>query len=118
LSSADVIVALGKDKTIVELGSFADLHRAGGYVQELLESHAKAASHADTTPSPDRKEPETVKQSKVVAKTAEEAEDKRRQLGDLAVYSYYFGSIGAGFLIALIFFELLWAFFSTFPSES
>jgi hypothetical protein len=51
-----------------------------------------------------------------IAKEVIEQEDRRRQLGDATVYKYYFSSVGTVLVVLMIVFELLWTFFSTFPS--
>ncbi|TIC95348.1 ABC transporter C family member 8 [Colletotrichum higginsianum] len=49
-------------------------------------------------------------------KAVEEQDDKRRQLGDWSVYGYYFGSVGTVLVAIMLFLQVTWAFFSTFPT--
>jgi len=119
MPSADLIVALGKDGTVTEQGSFVHLSRSGGYVEELLRSHAESSNDSESPASAiSTKEELPQKRSTMPAKVpAAKPEDKRRQLGDFTVYRYYFGSIGTPLLAVLILLELLAAFFSTYPSQ-
>ena len=118
MPSADLIIALGKDGVMTEQGSFTDLSHSGGYVEELLRNHADLSTHSESSPSVAAVESELAgKKAPGSAKAVAKPEDKRRQLGDITVYRYYFGSIGTVFLVVLILLELLAAFFSTYPSE-
>lgn len=118
LPSADLIIALDKDKNIPESGSFEQLRSSGGYVQGLLVGHGDDANN-DITPAEPEKESDKTTTPSVIksAKGAAKQEDKRRQIGDLTVYMYYFGNVGFFATLAFVFTELAWAFFSTFPSS-
>jgi ATP-binding cassette, subfamily C (CFTR/MRP), member 1 len=118
MSSADLIVVLSQDGKVAEQGKFSDLCHAGGYIQELVAIQASNPSHSDGASV------ETVDEAASAAQQvknrnipAAQMEDKRRQLGDFTVYKYYFGSIGIALVSILIIIELMWAFFSTFPSK-
>ncbi|TQN69569.1 ABC transporter gloK [Colletotrichum shisoi] len=115
LSRADMIFTLGDGK-IAEMGSFEKCRNAGGYVGNLVASgprsrdedkaqQEKTANETTSQVIPERK-----------AKAVEEQVDKRRQLGDWSVYGYYFGSVGTVLVAIMIFLQVTWAFFSTFPT--
>jgi ATP-binding cassette subfamily C (CFTR/MRP) protein 1 len=98
LSYSDHIIALSGDGQIMEQGSFQQLRNAGGYVQSLAarikseeSSTAKEKNlHTSTKPEPAKSDDE------------EEIEELNRQTGDLALYKYYFSSIG--WLATILFF--------------
>ncbi|KAK1640158.1 ATPase-like protein [Colletotrichum phormii] len=103
LPLADHIIALGVDCTVVEQGSFADLQTNGKYVQSLK------IQEAETTPEG---KTQTVTQ---VSDLAEEP-DKARQLGDVAVYRHYFGSMARWVIAVFIFWCCAYAFCMNFPT--
>ncbi|KXH60239.1 hypothetical protein CSAL01_11379 [Colletotrichum salicis] len=116
LSQSDMIIALESGK-IAEKGSFEDCLHAKGYVSSLISSNTEKQ---DESSSPQTEEPadRTTSDDPIEkrAKTVKEQDDKRRQLGDWSVYSYYFGSVGASLVAVLMVLEVAWAFFSTFPT--
>jgi hypothetical protein len=86
LHSADYIIALGQQSTVVEQGTFAELESMDGYIKSL----AIAAAKKDQEKTTD-KEDENESSSRTVAappQTSSEGDDARR-LGDLSVYNYY-----------------------------
>jgi len=91
------------------------LSGSGGYIQDLLAARKDDPEISPTEQVGDLSE--TAVESKA-AKVAEGTDDKRRQVGDMTVYKYYFSSIGVSPVTVLLFLEILWAFFSTFPSKS
>ncbi|KAK6224641.1 abc multidrug transporter [Colletotrichum tabaci] len=114
-TQSDMIVTLGDGK-IAEMGSFEKCRNADGYVGNLVASgplsrdedkaqQEKTANDTTSQVMPERK-----------AKAVEEQEDKRRQLGDWSVYGYYFGSVGTVLVAIMLFLQVTWAFFSTFPT--
>ncbi|KAK1980153.1 P-loop containing nucleoside triphosphate hydrolase protein [Colletotrichum cereale] len=115
LPMADHIIALGDDCTVVEQGSFADLQTNGKYVQSLKIQDAEESpkSGTDTNTSP-ATEPlaQTVTEVSVVA----EESNKARQLGDLAVYKHYFGSMSTWVIVAFLFWCCAYGFAFNFPT--
>ncbi|GJC96883.1 ABC multidrug transporter [Colletotrichum higginsianum] len=110
-----MIVTLGDGK-IAEMGSFEKCRNADGYVGNLVASgplsrdedkaqQEKTANDTTFQVIPERK-----------TKAVEEQDDKRRQLGDWSVYGYYFGSVGTVLVAIMLFLQVTWAFFSTFPT--
>lgn len=117
LPSADLIIALDKDKNICESGSFEQLRSTGGYLQGLLVSYEDDANDDIAPAEPEKESDETTTPPVTkAAKEAAEQEDKRRQVGDWSVYMYYFDNVGFFATLAFVFTELVWAFLSTFPS--
>jgi ATP-binding cassette, subfamily C (CFTR/MRP), member 1 len=115
LSSADLIIALGKEGKVVETGEFKELSNSKGYVGSLIAARQAKEKGEVSTDELAEEIPEASSEVKT-AKKAEEPEDKRRQLGDWTVYKYYFSSVGVAFTTFLILFELIYSFFNTFPS--
>ncbi|KAF3102920.1 hypothetical protein TWF706_005048 [Orbilia oligospora] len=114
LRHADKIIVLSSDGTILEQGSFSELVEAeGGYVKEaskLLDENAmkQPTEDQDTESSPQPSQPEK--------RSADTLEDPKRQSGDWSLYSYFFSRVGTKVTIAFIILEMLWAFFSAFPT--
>ncbi|GKT45640.1 ABC transporter ecdL [Colletotrichum spaethianum] len=115
LSRADVIITLGNG-VIAEMGSFEDCKNTEGYVRSLLTSVSddKAGDEIQADEAADETAYKVPAEKK--AKVVQEQKDKRRQLGDWSVYGYYFGSVGSVFVVIMLFLEVTWAFFSTFPT--
>jgi ATP-binding cassette subfamily C (CFTR/MRP) protein 1 len=111
LPSADYIIALGGRGEIVEQGTFQALNTSQGYVRSFSLQQSKPESATteptgkftlgpmSTSPLPDA------------------TDNKKRQLGDLSIYLYYFRSIGTASTMLFFFFNAAQGFFSTFPSE-
>jgi hypothetical protein len=117
LPFADQIIALAKDGTVTEVGTFEELRLAGGYVHSLVVAHQdEEAEETQSSSAPDT-DPDLTTQIRIGPKPAVEDGDKRRQLGDFNIYRYYFGHIGVYLFVLLILFEMVWSFFSTFPSK-
>ncbi|KPM39618.1 ATP-binding cassette transporter abc3 [Neonectria ditissima] len=92
LPTADHIIALDADGTVIEQGTFQDLKRNNKYVQSL------GVWQGDETPRSETEKPEE-KQAATMPKPASNAikailEDKSRQMGDWSVYKHYFSSGG------------------------
>lgn len=100
LPSADHIIALGKDGTILEQGCFEALLENEGYVYSL------GIEVKETTPPPEPKDEQTV----TISRNNQQAEafqealnDQARQLGDRRVYGHYFRTIsGLSFVLLFI----------------
>lgn len=93
LSSADHIIALGKDGKIVEQGTFAVLNSAAeGYIRSL----AVQESVEDESAKEMAKEATEFLLSapKPVQVLESAKDDKSRQLGDFTIYRYYFRIVG------------------------
>lgn len=114
LSQADLIIALG-DGQVLEMGTFAECLESDGYVKSLATLEAGSGDEVTSSEPPIDTSSNTT--GKETAKTAAETEDKRRQLGDWSVYNYYFESVGAILVAAMLLLQMSWAFFSTFPSK-
>jgi ATP-binding cassette, subfamily C (CFTR/MRP), member 1 len=118
LADADHIITL-KDGSIIEQGSLPSLVKAGGYVESLCSGsstsqereHGEGIGAAHEHNTADSKTESTDKPRAI-------PEDKRRQLGDSLVYSYFLGVLGPSALAGLLVCEVLWVFLSTFPSRS
>ncbi|KAF3252677.1 hypothetical protein TWF192_004478 [Orbilia oligospora] len=114
LRHADKIIALSSDGTILEQGSFSEIVEAeGGYVKEaskLLDENTmkQPTEHQDTEHSPKPPSPEKG--------STDTLEDPKRQSGDWSLYTYFFSRVGTKVTIAFIILEMLWAFFSAFPT--
>ncbi|KAH8889119.1 putative ABC transporter [Thozetella sp. PMI_491] len=89
LPSADLVIALGDRGRVVEMGTFDHLSGAGGYVQSLdVVAKSSDDEKGDTSDQDQLDEP-------VEALVGAEATEEDRPLAtDLAVYRYYFSSLG------------------------
>ncbi|KAL0933172.1 ABC multidrug transporter [Colletotrichum truncatum] len=114
LPQADTIIAL-EDGKIIETGTFEDCRKADGFVRSLTTREAYSIDGEDEPKDLDV-EASNELPAREKTKVTAEPEDMRRQLGDWSVYSYFFGSIGAIFLAIMLFLQIIWAFFSTFPT--
>ncbi|KAF9875583.1 ABC multidrug transporter [Colletotrichum karsti] len=116
LPSANHIVALGSDSTVVEQGSFAKLKSNGKYIQSLKIQESKEASKDADREDTDKPAPVPVAATKAKdAKLAEE-KDKARQLGDFAVYKHWFGTMGKWVLAAFLFWDIIYGITSAYPN--
>lgn len=115
-----MIIALTRNGTIGEIGTFTHLSKNGSYVQSLFKDRETVIAVEAEVSEVARQENDT--SSPVIAPAPAPApaqtEDKRRQLGDSSVYKYYFGSIGKTFALTLLFLELGWTFLQSFPCKS
>ncbi|KAF9870342.1 ABC transporter [Colletotrichum karsti] len=112
---ADMIIALGENK-IVEMGTFEECQKTDGYVSSLVATEAKNSQDEDVNQTDLATEASDEMSEKKEAKPAAEEQDMRRQLGDWSVYGYYFGSVGVALVAIMLFLQIVWAFFSTFPT--
>ncbi|GJC78007.1 ABC transporter gloK [Colletotrichum liriopes] len=110
-----MIITLRNGK-IAEMGSFEDCRNTEGYVSSLITSGSNDKDGGDVQSKKPVDETAHQVPEEKEAKAAQEQEDKRRQLGDWSVYGYYFGSVGAVLVVIMLFLQVTWAFFSTFPT--
>jgi hypothetical protein len=87
LSSANHIIAIGKQGKILEQGNFTQLKLAGGYVYRLL-SQSEESETSVTEEKTITQKQATAKQPAAVSVTPV-TPDKKRQTGDLSVYKYF-----------------------------
>jgi ABC-type multidrug transport system fused ATPase/permease subunit len=116
LPSADHIVALGQDGTIIEQGTFQELIANEKYVHSLgvtdtdkSDSDESSAS-AERTPTKDGLHKAPSAQPILFSK----AEEQARMTGDWAVYRHYFARINTFFKVSFILTGISWGFFSNF----
>jgi ATP-binding cassette subfamily C (CFTR/MRP) protein 1 len=87
------IISLDHTGHISEQGSFDELVGSGGYVQSLATKHKREDESSvdldNSAPTPEKFSPVTE-----VDEVQLEVEELNRQTGDIAVYKYYFASIG------------------------
>ena len=111
LPSADYIVALAPNGKILEEGTFEHLNTSQGYVRSFSVEQGKRNSEIS--------EPigERTLGTMVKSPLADAMDEKKRQMGDISIYAYYFRSIGG--ISTFLFFvcSALMGFFSTFPSR-
>ncbi|KAK6085810.1 ABC multidrug transporter [Seiridium cupressi] len=115
LSMADQIMTLGKEGTVIELGSFAELTRREGYVSSIYQSSQRVIGDGGTFDDPKDDEPINAPKNGLLARKPGPA-DKRRQLGDNTVYLFYFSALGPVFTAILLIVEFSNAFLQTFPT--
>jgi len=112
LPSADYIIALGANGKVLEQGTFEQLNKLDGYVKSFSVQQGKRNSEIITEPLGKR-----TLGTMVASPLVDAMDEKKRQLGDLSVYKYYFRSIG--WFATFMFFALsaICGFFLTFPSK-
>ncbi|KAK6510125.1 hypothetical protein TWF481_004839 [Arthrobotrys musiformis] len=109
---ADNIIVLS-DGAIIEQGPFRELvEKEGGYVREASKSLDEISTklpieHQDAEYTPQLPQPEN---------KATEPVDPKRQSGDWSLYTYLFSRVGTKLTVAFVVLEMLWAFFSAFPT--
>ncbi|KAF4629796.1 hypothetical protein G7Y89_g8347 [Cudoniella acicularis] len=113
LPSADHVVALGADGSVVEQGTFQTLVSNMNYVHSLSIKPTKYVKSTETA-TIDTEEPEWARLNK--APTAplvpsSDPNEKDRMNGDPAVFRYYLSSLGKRSIVAFIIFGLGWGFF-------
>ncbi|KAJ5951885.1 uncharacterized protein N7479_010298 [Penicillium vulpinum] len=124
LPSADYIVALGTDGTVVEQGRFEDLVANHGYVHSLgFQADDNSISHPTTTPRIPQSDIEIQMESIQASTTESEVSiaetngsKSSRNLGDFSVFAYYCRSIGAFWLTSFVLIGILCGFLSNFPA--
>lgn len=93
LPYSQYIISLDHTGHISEQGSFEALKDSGGYVTSLATNHKQE----DESSSDSEASVPTIDKAALVAEaedTQVEMEELNRQTGDIAVYKYYFASIG------------------------
>ncbi|KAF4816934.1 ABC transporter FUM19 [Colletotrichum siamense] len=116
LPSANHIIALGTDCTVVEQGSFADLKNNGKYIESLKVSEEKAASRGADDDDEDEPEPITLTKTKTAESVLEKEADKARQVGDTSVYGHWFGTMSPLVLAGYLFWCTAYGFNQAFPN--
>lgn len=118
LPTADHIIALGNNGTIVEQGSFITLNKNQGYVQSLgvgsdaataaVEGQAEAVNRCqDTLAAPPGEKPKA---------TSTRLDDRSRQMGDWSVYAHYFRNISLSSILSLVMSALIFGFCNSFAT--
>ncbi|RDW82953.1 hypothetical protein BP5796_04444 [Coleophoma crateriformis] len=111
LPSADYIIALGPKGDVVEQGTFEELNKSNGYVTSFKVKKIKADSSTTEAKQTSFRLGGDSRNS-----LDDAMDEKKRQLGDLSIYSYYFKSIG---VLPTIFFFLgcaNYGFLDSFPT--
>ncbi|EPS38832.1 hypothetical protein H072_7417 [Dactylellina haptotyla CBS 200.50] len=114
LCYADRIIALDKEGKIAEQGKFRELMQNDGYVKTVVKEFQErkdAKSDLDSTAPVEHTPPKPAKKDESLAQ-----QDASRQSGDWSLYLYLFSQIGTKLTITFFAFEILSAFFSTFPT--
>lgn len=111
LPSADYIIALAPNGEILEQGTFEHLNTSQGYVRSFSVQQAKRNSKIS--------EPVGKRTLGAMVKSplADSMDEKKRQMGDMSIYAYYFRSIGLFWTILFFMYSAMLGFFSTFPSK-
>ncbi|KAK8079856.1 hypothetical protein PG997_007674 [Apiospora hydei] len=111
LPMADLIIMLGQDGSIEDMGTLPEVSTRPGFTK-LFSPSDKHTVDEDTA----SKEYTTAKPPPKKFTEDAKPNDKRRQLGDHAAYGFYFSSLGVAFAAILLALEVATAFFQTFPS--
>ena len=113
LPSADHIIALSKDGTIAEEGTFASLMQNQSYVYSLgidASDISPEAQHEET------KNPLIPQQTREANAIQDALNDSARQLGDRKVYTHYFRTISKLLLGLLLLLSIVFATGVNFPT--
>lgn len=121
LPSADHIISLGPDGSLVEQGSFGELMANKMYVSSLGVKETGGtkpdgdAIHADDT---DKSTQSDVLNTNVTVPSSDEAENEAERMvgGDTTVYRHYFARIGVVTSTSLFGFAFACAFFANFST--
>jgi len=110
---ADWIIMLGAGGTIVDQGNYKDLSTR----HTILQNTAQITKISDQTETKALKNetPDGKSQVKEVSTTQQDIEDLSRRTGDLAVYKYYFNSVGYPLSISFLTVSCASTFFMFFP---
>ncbi|KAJ4288272.1 hypothetical protein N0V88_007462 [Collariella sp. IMI 366227] len=108
LPSADHVVALGPDGTIVEQGTFQELMANEQYVHslgvEMSDSHSGGSSTPAETSIPEKESA----RAPVHPPTSSKEEELARRMGDWAVYRHYFTRIDTLSKVSFIVIGIIW----------
>ncbi|KAH8903585.1 P-loop containing nucleoside triphosphate hydrolase protein [Coniochaeta sp. PMI_546] len=120
LPSADHIIALGSEGTLVEEGKFDDLVANKKYVHSLgvKSSRASGSGQSSGRATPTEMDDETTHhlfRSKTI-EAKKSPLDLTRQLGDTTVYRYYYGSIGPFWAFLFLGCGVVSGFFYNWPT--
>lgn len=114
LPTANHIIALDTDGTVIEQGTFQDLKQNNKYVQSL------GVKQGDETPRSETERPKE-QQAVIVPKPTSNGikaalDDKARQLGDWSIYSHYFRSVGLRPVSILVFSAVMYGALGNFST--
>ena len=110
LPLANNIVVLERDGTVLEQGTFDQLRLQGGFVSNLI-IRPGVLGGQEVSPIEQGK----AQGSKVKAVQPPDASDLTRSIGDVAVYKYYFRSIGWKLVTANLTSSFIYMLGSQFP---
>jgi len=121
LPSADHIIVLGQDGTLLEQGTFQELMANDKYVSTLgvLDSSESNSEGSWATPKEDVAPSDgsaRVLPAKTQLPVMSEAEARARMTGDWAVYRHYFARIGLLSKVTFIVGGVSWGFFLNFST--
>ncbi|KAH7019065.1 P-loop containing nucleoside triphosphate hydrolase protein [Ilyonectria destructans] len=114
LPTANHIIALDTDGTVIEQGTFQDLKQNNKYVQSL------GVKQGDETPRSETERPKD-QQAVIAPKPTSNGikaalDDKARQLGDWSIYSHYFRSVGLRPVSVLVFSAVMYGALGNFST--
>ncbi|ORY68183.1 ATPase-like protein [Pseudomassariella vexata] len=114
LPSADNVVALGSDGSIVEQGNFSHLLANKSYIHGLginPNDEVDPEDKISVTEPQDRLETELVTVPTTQSIVPSHVGEQERMMGDPTVYRYYLSTLGKRSFVAFIVFGLGWGFF-------
>lgn len=117
LPFSDYIIALSTDGRVAEQGAFKELNAVDGYVRRYCLEHANDSPYVGTDSDENQASSTAAEpQQRNTPSPSSKDGQKGRQLGDWAVYKYYFDTVGTSVTIVFIVLSCGWAFFTAFPS--
>jgi ATP-binding cassette subfamily C (CFTR/MRP) protein 1 len=110
LHLADNIVALTRDGTIAQQGTFEELRDQEGYVKNLLVGTEQSSAETKPTAKVTMKKKPPIK-----GVTANDVSDLTRKTGDIAVYKYYFRTVSLFGVFCFLTSTAIFVFTQFFP---
>ena len=110
LPLADKIVVLSASGEVIQQGTYEEL-KSDDSVNATLQNETELKTTEDDGKIEDSKA------KLLTEKSSEEQQDLARQIGDMAVYRYYFNSIGIVNMSTFLFFVIVTVFTTTFSRK-
>jgi ATP-binding cassette, subfamily C (CFTR/MRP), member 1 len=115
LPSADHIIALGTDGTVVEEGTFTNLMANGKYIHSLGVKSTDSDSGSEMEGRM-KDRPMALATTSKAQDIAKALDDRARQTGDITVYSHYFSRVSTTAIVLFILASALWGITHNFPT--
>ncbi|KAL7621968.1 hypothetical protein AAE478_007469 [Parahypoxylon ruwenzoriense] len=119
LPTADHIIALGSNGTVIEQGIFNDLVAKQSYIHSLGVRHSSASQTTSEKTEPDENTSQSqldlLRKDSTLPHVPENTDETRLQ-GDRTAYKVYFKSMGKSLTSTIFFFGMCWGALYNFPT--